>query len=216
MNPTLHLITDPLCGWCFGAAPLLKASKKVQGLDIQLHFGGLFSAPNNPVVDDAMIQFIMTHHERITQLTGQTPGPALSDLLNSDDVVLDSTPPIHAILAAGSAGGDSLAYYQAIIHAHFMDGRRIADAATLQQIAAECGIAADAFQQAYDNLSTEQVAQHINASRALLQRVGGQGFPTFVLEQDGQMKMLNHQSLYNNPTGWQQALEKSLEPLVIH
>ena len=144
MSATLHLITDPLCGWCFGAAPLLKASQKVSELDIQLHFGGLFSTPNNKVADAAMVRFIMSHHERITQLTGQTPGPAMSDLLNSGDAVLDSTPPIHALLAAGLAGSNLLAYYQAIIKAHFMDGRRISETATLRKIASECGIDTDA------------------------------------------------------------------------
>jgi len=216
MSATLHLITDPLCGWCFGAAPLVKASQKVPELDIQLHFGGLFSAPNNRVADAAMVRFIMTHHDRITQLTGQTPGPAMTELLNSGDAVLDSTPPIHAILAAEMAGGDMLTYYHEIIKAHFMDGRRVAEATTLREIAGECGIDTDAFQQAFDNLSDEDVAQHINDSRVLLQHIGGQGFPTFALEQDGQIQMLNHQAMYNNPEGWQQALEKLLEPQVVH
>lgn len=216
MNATLHLVTDPLCGWCFGAAPLLKASQQIPGLTIQLHFGGLFSSPNNKIADPTMVRFIMTHHERITQLTGQTPGPAMTELLNSGDAVLDSTPPIHAILAVGMVGGDAMAYYQAIIKAHFIDGRRIAEINTLQEIADECGIDPDSFQQAFNNLSNEDVAQHINDSRVFLQRIGGQGFPTFALEQDGQIQMLNHQSMYNNPEGWQQALEKLLEPQVVH
>jgi len=110
MTSTLHVITDPLCGWCFGAAPLLKVSQKVADLKIQLHFGGLFTAPNNQVVDEAMIRYIMSHHERITQLTGQTTGAALSNLLNTGDAILDSTPPIHASLADGLIGGDNLSY----------------------------------------------------------------------------------------------------------
>lgn len=216
MNTILHYITDPLCGWCFGAAPLLSASQKVDNLPIKLHLGGLFSAPNNRAADATMLRFIMQHHERITQLTGQTPGPALEKLFTSGDAMLDSTPPIHAILAVDIAGGDILAYYHAIIKAHFMDGRRIAELPTLKQIAIECGINADTFQKAFDNLSQEKVSQHINDSRHLLQHIGGQGFPTFALEQDGQIQMLDHQALYNNPEGWQKALEQSLQPIVVH
>lgn len=209
MKTTLHLIADPLCGWCFGAAPLLQASQKVRDLDIQLHLGGLFSTPNNQVVDAAMIRFIMSHHERISQLTGQTPGAALTELLDSGDALLDSSPPTKAILAVAIAGGDSLSYYQALVKAHFMDGRRIVEKQTLQQIANEIGIENDTFLKAFDNLSDADVAGHINASRALLQNVGGQGFPTFALEQNGNLQMLNHQTLYNNPNGWQQILESA-------
>jgi putative protein-disulfide isomerase len=216
MDHTLHLITDPLCGWCFGAAPLVKASQKIPGLNIKLHFGGLFSTPNNRIADAAMQRFIMHHHERITQLTGQTPGPGLKELLDSGDAVLDSTPPIKALLAADIAGGNVIAFYQAIIKAHFMDGRRVADAETLKQIAIECGIEAEVFQQTFDGLSDESVAQHIDESRGLLQHIGGQGFPTFALEQEGQIQMLNHQAMYNNPDGWQQALEELMLPQVVH
>ncbi|MDG2089664.1 MAG: DsbA family protein [Gammaproteobacteria bacterium] len=216
MSSILHLIADPLCGWCFGATPLLKASQDVTDLPIKLHLGGLFSTPNNKVVDAAMIQFIMSHHERITQLTEQSPGTALTELLNSGNAVLDSTPPIKACLTASLAGGNDLNYYQALIKAHFIDGLRIVEEETLNQIAVECGINAEEFKQAYENLSVEQVAQHINDSRILLQRVGGQGFPTFALEQNNQIKILNHQTLYNNPTGWQQSLKDMLSSQLTH
>lgn len=28
---TLHYIFDPLCGWCYGAAPLVKAAQSLPG-----------------------------------------------------------------------------------------------------------------------------------------------------------------------------------------
>ena len=216
MNTILHYIADPLCGWCFGAAPLLAASQKVSDLPIQLHLGGLFTAPNNQKADAEMVRFIMSHHERITQLTGQTPSDKMSQLLNSGTAVLDSTPPIKACLAAEHAGGNILSYYQALIEAHFMDGLRIAEDETLCQIAVRCDIDTKDFQNAFSALNEAAVVQHINASRALLQTVGGQGFPTFALEQNGQVKMLNHQRFFNNPTGWQESLNDILASETIH
>lgn len=210
MSTSLHLIADPLCGWCFGATPLVEASRKIEDLPIKLHLGGLFTAPNAKVVDTAMIQFIMSHHERITKLTGQTPGPALTNLLDSGDALFDSTPPIKACLAANLAGGDDLSFYQVLIKAHFMDGLRIVEEETLCLIADQCGLSAEKFEQVYLGLSEELVAQHINDSRHLLQSIGGQGFPTFALEQNGQIQMLNHQSVFNNPEAWQQALQELL------
>ncbi|MFT8171056.1 DsbA family protein, partial [Salmonella enterica subsp. enterica serovar Enteritidis] len=43
---TLHYIFDPLCGWCYGAAPLLKAAQNIAGLTISLHAGGMMTGPN--------------------------------------------------------------------------------------------------------------------------------------------------------------------------
>ena len=44
-RPTLHYIFDPLCGWCYGASPLIEAARHVNGLDIALHAGGLMTGP---------------------------------------------------------------------------------------------------------------------------------------------------------------------------
>jgi hypothetical protein len=52
-----------------------------------------------------------------------------------------------------------------------------------RQLAVELGCDAGAFALAFARLSGEATSQHIAASRELLQRAGGQGFPTFVLTQ---------------------------------
>jgi putative protein-disulfide isomerase len=41
MNAVLHYIYDPLCGWCYGAEPLVFAASKVDGLALSMHAGGL-------------------------------------------------------------------------------------------------------------------------------------------------------------------------------
>ncbi len=126
-----------------------------------------------------MLRFIMSHHERITELSGQTPSDKMSHLLNSGSAVLDSTPPIKACLAAEQAGGNMLVYYQALVKAHFMDGLPIVEEDTLDEIALACGIDPTGFQSTFNTLSESSVSQHINDSRVLLQTAGGQGFPTF-------------------------------------
>ena len=51
----------------------------------------------------------------------------------------------------------------------------------LKAVAEELGFDAEAFAAAFERLAGEATAQHIAESRQLLQRAGGQGFPTFVL-----------------------------------
>lgn len=37
---TLHYVFDPLCGWCYAAAPLIEAAGQIDGLNIVMHAGG--------------------------------------------------------------------------------------------------------------------------------------------------------------------------------
>jgi len=210
MKNKLHLIADPLCGWCFGAAPLLSATRQIPDLTIVLHCGGLFSGPNSQLLEAGMRQYILSHHERILQLTGQDVGEKFHTLLDSGKAMLDSTPPIRGILTAEAATGAALDYYQALIKAHFIDGRPVTETQTLQAIAEECGIDGERYSQAFAELDESAVSAHILATRQFMHEVGSQGFPSFVFEQGSQRQLINHHHYYDDPQGWQKRLEKLL------
>ncbi len=40
----LHYIYDPLCGWCYAAAPLVAAARGI--LPVEGHAGGMMAGPN--------------------------------------------------------------------------------------------------------------------------------------------------------------------------
>ena len=42
---TLHYIHDPLCGWCYGIAPLIKAAAALPDVEMHLHGGCLWPRP---------------------------------------------------------------------------------------------------------------------------------------------------------------------------
>lgn len=42
---TLHYIFDPLCGWCYGAAPLVEAARTVPGLAVASTAAACWPAP---------------------------------------------------------------------------------------------------------------------------------------------------------------------------
>lgn len=209
-SASLHVIADPLCGWCFGAAPLVSVSREIPGLQIHLHCGGLFSGPSRRIVDEDMLHFINTHHIRIAQLTGQEPGAGFTALMSTGNALLDSTPPIRGILSSAQAGADPLDYYLAVIKAHFIDGMRVAETAVLANIAEQCGIDPPAFRQAFETLGEDQVMAHVNASRTLLHRVGSAGFPTFVIEREGELQRIDHHSFYHDAAAWRAFLERAL------
>jgi putative protein-disulfide isomerase len=187
--PTLHYIFDPLCGWCYGAAPLVEAARAVPGLTVAFHGGGMMTGSNRRQITPEWRGYVLPHDRRIEQLSGQPFGDAyVNGLLNDTTAMMDSAPPITAILAAEMLAGKGLDMLQRVQRAHYLDGLRIAELPVLLALAQELGLDGAAFQAAYARQAGAATQQHIDASRALLAQVGGQGFPTFVLD-DGSGKL---------------------------
>ncbi|CNE87856.1 DsbA family protein [Yersinia kristensenii] len=204
----LHYIFDPLCGWCYGAAPLLQAAQKIPKLTLVLHGGGMMSGANRRQIDSQWRSYVMPHDQRIAQLTGQIFGnDYFNNLLNDTSAIMDSTPPIAAILAAETLAGLGAEILHRIQHAHYIEGRRIADIPVLTELAVELGLDRDSFINAYNNALTTS-SQHIAESRTLLTKVHGHGFPTFALEDEqGKIALLPANEYYGNPSGWSELLK---------
>jgi len=212
---TLHYIHDPLCGWCYAAQPLVSAAQAQLGgrLALRLHGGGLFGEPRR--VDAALAQHIVHSDERIAQLSGQPFGEAYKQgLLADDGTVLYSLPPIAAVLAAESL--DAAKAYPmlvAIQNAHYQRGLRVAEPPVLAELAEETGLDGAAFTQAMAYTEGHAVFEHVEASRRLLDEVGGQGFPTLLLETDGRRALLPHHHYYGRPDAFVQMLAAQLPAL---
>lgn len=212
---TLHYIYDPLCGWCYGAAPLVEAARTVPGLTIAFHGGGMLAGPNRRTVTPQWRDYVMPHDHRIAELTGQPFGePYFEGLLRDTTAVMDSEPPIAAVLAAEALGGCGLDMIHRVQRAHYEEGRRIADAAVLRELAAEIGLSPEAFDAEYARQTGALTQQHIAQSRQWLDRVGGQGFPTFALEDaDGRLGIIDIGPWLGKPESWVQALTQHIGTL---
>ncbi|MGL4890969.1 MAG: DsbA family protein [Aeromonas veronii] len=182
---TLHYVYDPLCGWCYGAAPLLQAAATIAGLKIDLHAGGLWLGSRRQPMGEALRDYVRPHDQRIEALTGQHFGERyFNELLLREGCLLDSEPPIRAVLAVTALGGDGLVMLHRIQQSHYRDGIWIGEPAFLATLAAEQGISAEEFQQAY---LQAPLLQHLADSQGWMKRLGGQGYPTLGLECNGQL-----------------------------
>lgn len=215
--PVLHYIFDPLCGWCYAAAPLLAAARALPGLDLQWHAGGMLSGAARRTITPDWRAHVMPHDERIAALTGQPFGDAYyNGLLNQVGATLDSTPPIAAMLAAEAMDGRGLDFLARAQTAHYVEGRQIATLAVLQALARDLGLDVPAFAEHYQNALAGDAARHIQESREWLQASGGQGFPTFVFEftdrASGQRvaQRVDMGSWLGNPAGWQEHLRQGM------
>ncbi|CAN7422427.1 DsbA family protein [Pseudoduganella sp. LjRoot289] len=190
---TLHYIFDPLCGWCYAAAPLISAARNVPGLRMAFHAGGMMTGANRRTVTPQWRDYVMPHDERIAQLTGQPFGAAYFDgLLRDTSAVMDSAPPSTAILAAEELAGRGLDMLHRIQSAHYAEGRRIADMPVLAELAQELGLDAAGYTAAYARLAGPATDRHFTDSRQWLERCNGQGFPTIALERgDGTLERID-------------------------
>jgi putative protein-disulfide isomerase len=197
-DATLHYIHDPFCGWCYGAAPLVKAARAV--VTVQAHGGGMMAGARRQQVSAQLRDYVLPHDRRIAQLTGQPFGDAYANgLLRDTTAVFDSEPAIAAVLAAEEVAGRGLDLLARLQEAHYVEGLRIADEAVLVEQASALGIDARAFTEALRRALASEVQAHIAATRELMARTGAQGFPTFVLETEAGFTRVDAASFLGQP-----------------
>ncbi len=200
--PTLHYVHDPLCGWCYAVTPMIEAVAQA-GIGIVLHGGGLWEPATSPAPEKRA--YIRQNDTRIAALTGMTFGPAyLDSLLTDATTVFWSSPTIAAVLAAGTMEtGADLRMMHAIQYAHYVDGRRVVETSVLTDVAGSVGLAGDVFLRA---LQSVPVDEHIARTRRWMQQLGLGGFPSFVLERDGELVRVQHEPFYGRPDAFLHAV----------
>jgi putative protein-disulfide isomerase len=120
-------------------------------------------------------------------------------------MVLESRPPVTAVLAAQSLDPKkALPMLKAIQHAHYEQGRRVVEPEVLGDIAEEVGLDRGEFDAAFARVPYDE---HVAASRRLMAHVGAQGFPTFVLEIDGELHPVPHGRFASQPAQFRDWLE---------
>ena len=199
MSAKLHYIYDPLCGWCYGAEPLVSAAAEIEDLEIVLHGGELWSEPTR--LPQHTREYIQQADARIAQMSGQPFGEAyLQGLLLDPSLVLESMPTIAAVLAAEStASGMAIPMLRAIQHGHYEKGLHVVRQDVLCDIAESCGLDRAAFESSLSDVSAEE---HIAESRRFMERVGCRGFPMFVLQVDDEWFAVPHQRFASNAAGF--------------
>lgn len=200
----VHYFFDPLCGWCYGIAPLIKSAAALPQVDLHLHGGGLWPRPT--VLPAQVRQQIRAADAHVGQLSGQPYGPRYLDvLLPSDGMVLHSQPVTAAVLAAGALRpGADLEMLRAIQDAHYVEGAHVVEPATLLRLAGGLGLDPQAFATRLDPAAADA---HMAESQRLMQRLGVGGFPAVFIETDGRFAELAPQGYFGNHAGFVAAIQ---------
>ncbi|MBE2321096.1 DsbA family protein [Xanthomonas citri] len=209
MSKTLHYVFDPLCGWCYGASPALSALAGAPGVAIRLLPSGLFSGDGARPMDDDFAAFAWSNDQRIERLTGQRfTEHYRTEVLADRQQIFDSGPATVALTAVALTQPElELDTLRAVQEARYVEGQDITRLPTLIDVLRSLGL-----EQAAERLATpdgELLAANrarVKDAQALLQHVGAQGVPTFVLAQNGQRQLLHSSTVFSNPKAFLEQL----------
>ena len=118
--PTLIYGYDPICGWCFGAVPAVRAA--AAHVPVRLVMAGLVVGERvGPAA--AMEPYVRQASERLRAVTGRAPSEAFYRWMRSPGAIAASAPPAVAVDAVRRARPDAaLAFAHAVTEAHYERG----------------------------------------------------------------------------------------------
>lgn len=216
---TFDYFFDPLCGWCYAAAPALRALAASAGPRLTLMPVGLFMGEGARPLSPAFAEYAWTNDQRIQTLTGQPFSEAYrTHLLAAPEIRFDSGPATKTLIFLGKL---NRALEPAFLHAiqirRYQDGADTARPAVLADIAATVAAAAGITvnptalaEQLEDDASLiYDTDRRITTARQLLRLMPGSGVPQLLVHRGEQRHAVSGAALYGGP----EALFAHLETL---
>jgi putative protein-disulfide isomerase len=188
-NPRLYYIHDPMCSWCWAFRPVwAEITRRLPGHILTSRLlGGL--APDS---DEPMPMEMQDKLQTIWRtIQRKVPGTEFNfDFWRECAPRRSTYPACRAVIAARRQdAGFEEPMTEAIQRAYYLQARNPSDASTLTALAGEIGADAERF--ALDLRSTETEAELMREIRRG-QSMGATGFPSLVLEQRGNYRLLQY------------------------
>ena len=179
----IKLFMDPLCGWCYAAAPEVK--KLAETAAIELIPTGLFSQAGRTVTPE-FAKHAWSNDQRIAQLTGQVFSDSYRDNLLQEGMPFNSFPIVLALTWVQQQAPDQeLNAYHSIQTARYVDGQDNTQLPVLANILANLPLAlseAEILQALQDEALVQQTEQRLAAGQAEARQFAVQGVPSVFAE----------------------------------
>ncbi|TIW34017.1 MAG: DsbA family protein [Mesorhizobium sp.] len=199
-NATLTYLFDPLCGWCYGATPMLDRLEK-SGVVLELLPTGLFSGAGARPLDAGFAAHAWANDQRIERLSGQVFSQAYVDnVLNVRGTLLDSGTATLGIVAAGLDDPRlRLAALKTIQHARYVGGRDIVTVDGVAAVLTDAGMA-DAAGMLKAPTPKLLAAHHdlVSRGRALFQRLRADGVPALAVIRKEAPRLIGASALFGS------------------
>lgn len=196
---TVIVVVDPLCGWCWGAAPAI-ARLQAAGVRLEIVASGLFIG-DRPVTAE-FAEYAWTNDCRIHGLTGQTFSEVYREkVLGNHGSVFDSGPATLALTAVQLAHPERVvAVLHALQAARFVDGRDVTSEAVCAEVLRETGIDEEtigAFLGEADEV-IDALNHRATFARELMTRLGARGVPAVVRVSERGAEQVDGRHLFEN------------------
>ncbi|MGO6726838.1 DsbA family protein [Rhizobium ruizarguesonis] len=197
----MHLtyLYDPLCGWCYGAAPALDKMAKLDNLTVELAPTGLFAGEGARPLDERFAAYAWHNDQRINRLTGQVFSQLYRDqVLAGADSLFDSAPATLGIIAVGLRQLDSeREALKALQIARYIDGRNTSEIAVVADVLDQAGFSdAAARVRAPDEALLDIYRNRIGKSRQLMAAFRMDGVPALLVSDGDKRRVLRSDALF--------------------
>lgn len=199
-NAEVTYLFDPLCGWCYGATPMLDRLS-ASGVCIELLPTGLFSGAGARPMDEGFAAHAWANDQRIERLTGQKFTQAYQhNVLGIRGTLLDSHAATLGISAAGLEDAHRrLTALKAIQRARYVDGRDIVTVEGVVTVLVDAGMAGAAamLKQPTETLLTAH-SELVGRGRALFQRLHANGVPSLAVIRNETPRLIGSNALFGS------------------
>ena len=180
---------DPMCSWCYGFAPELKALRDhyTEEVDFKMVMGGL-RPYEQEAMDQKMKGFLREHWDHVFEASGQ---PFSYDLLEPDtSFVYNTEPACRAVVTMLHLKPEvALEFYDAIQKVFYAENKDTNELQTFVDLLPEFGVDAAAFKAFYEGEQGQNATKHNFQTAA---QFGIRGFPSVVLRIDEQYYMVSN------------------------
>lgn len=181
---------DPMCSWCYGFVPELKAlAERHAVLPLTIMVGGVRAGATD-VLDDTGKQFRLAHWDRVEEKSGLPFNREA--FLARENFVYNTEPACRAVVTARRLApqANQLLVFEALQRAFYVGGRDTTDGAELAMVAVGAlrqqgeAVTVDQFHDTWKERATIAATA---AEFAQVRALGVSSFPQLMLEVDGQV-----------------------------
>ncbi|MBY5402051.1 MAG: DsbA family protein [Rhizobium sp.] len=197
----MHLtyLYDPLCGWCYGAAPALDKMARLDNLTVELAPSGLFAGEGARPLDERFAAYAWHNDQRINRLTGQVFSQLYRDqVLGGADTMFDSAPATLGLIAVGLTQLDrEREALTALQIARYVDGRNTSEIVVVADVLDQAGFSdAAARVRAPDEVLLDAYRNRIGKSRQLMDAFRMDGVPALLVSDGDKRRVLRSDALF--------------------
>ena len=203
MPSAITYLFDPLCGWCYGASPVLQQLAQHSHIRLELAPTGLFSGAGGRVMDAGFAAYAWSNDQRIQTLTGQRFTEVYhTQVLGKTGSRFDSDAVTLALTAVSLTEPQlELACLTLLQEARYLRGQDTSVLSTVVDVLREHGLTAAAqlllLQDDETSLNTRKQTRVQQAQR-LMHSLGAQGVPALVIRQGGAQRLLRSDLLFGH------------------